>query len=99
MFLFRRLFWLMVGFLLGLGSSWVVMRRVRRVAERYVPSEVVDRWGGTVRAAMHEGKTAMRSREAELAVRTQRSHGADAVEPWTAQRGSRGDGRRSEGAV
>ncbi len=62
----KRLFWLIVGFLLGLGSSWVVMRRVRRVAERYVPTEVVDRWGGTMRAAVEEGRTAMRSREAEL---------------------------------
>lgn len=64
--MFKRLFWLVVGFVLGLGSSWAVMRRVRRVATRYVPTEVVDRWSGTVRAAVEEGRTAMRSREAEL---------------------------------
>lgn len=64
--MFKRLFWLVVGFVLGLGSSWAVMRRVRRVATRYVPAAVVDRWGGTVRAAVEEGRTAMRSREAEL---------------------------------
>jgi hypothetical protein len=63
---FKRLFWLVVGFVLGLGSSWAVMRRVRRVATRYVPAEVVDRWSGTVRAAVGEGRAAMRSREAEL---------------------------------
>jgi hypothetical protein len=64
--MFKRLFWLVVGFVLGLGSSWIVMRRIRRVASRYVPTEVVDRWGGTVRAAVDEGRTAMRDREAEL---------------------------------
>jgi hypothetical protein len=42
------------------------MRRVRRVAARYVPAEVVDRWSGNVRAAVHEGRDAMRTREAEL---------------------------------
>jgi hypothetical protein len=64
--MFKRLFWFLVGFVLGLGSSWVVTRRVRRVAARYVPAQVVDRWGGTVRAAVDEGRTAMRDREAEL---------------------------------
>jgi hypothetical protein len=64
--MFKRLFWLLVGFLLGLGSSWVIMRRLRRVAQRYAPTEVVDRWTGTVRAAVDEGRDAMRTREAEL---------------------------------
>ncbi len=64
--MFKRLFWLIVGFLLGLGSSWAVMRRVRRTASRYVPTDVVDRWSGTVRAAVGEGRDAMKSREAEL---------------------------------
>jgi hypothetical protein len=63
---FKRLFWLTVGFGLGLGSSWAVTRRLRRVASRYAPTEVVDRWGGTMRAAVDEGRTAMRDREAEL---------------------------------
>jgi hypothetical protein len=64
--MFKRLFWLVVGFLLGLGSSWAVTRRLRRVASRYAPAEVVDRWGGSVRAAVDEGREAMRAREAEL---------------------------------
>lgn len=62
----KRLFWLVAGFLLGLGSSVAVMRRVRRVARRYAPPEIVDRWGGTLRAAVDEGRTAARAREAEL---------------------------------
>jgi len=62
----KRLFWLLVGFALGLGSSWAITVRLRRVARRYVPAEVVDRWGGTMRAAVHEGRDAMRARETEL---------------------------------
>jgi hypothetical protein len=62
----KRLFWLVAGFVLGLGSSWAVMRRVRRVAQRYAPADVVDRWGGTMRAAVTEGRDAMRARESEL---------------------------------
>jgi hypothetical protein len=62
----KRLVWLIIGFLLGLGSSWTVMRRVRRVAVRLAPPDVVDRWSGTVRAAVYEGRDAMRAREASL---------------------------------
>jgi hypothetical protein len=62
----KRLFWLLVGFLLGLGSSWAVMRRLRKAAARYVPADVASRWSGNVRAAVSEGREAMRSREAEL---------------------------------
>jgi hypothetical protein len=62
----KRLVWLTIGVLLGLGSSWAVMRRVRRVASRYVPAEVADRWSGTMRAALDEGRSAMRDREEQL---------------------------------
>jgi hypothetical protein len=62
----RRFFWLVLGFVAGLGSSWALHRRVRRVAQRYVPAEVADRWSGTMRAAVTEGREAMREREAQL---------------------------------
>lgn len=62
----KRLTWLTFGFLLGLGSSWAVTRRLRRVARKYVPAEVVDRWSTNVRAAVNEGRDAMRTRETEL---------------------------------
>jgi hypothetical protein len=39
---------------------------VRRATARYVPAEVVDRWSGTVKAAMDEGRSAMRTREEQL---------------------------------
>jgi hypothetical protein len=64
--MFKRLFWLLVGFAFGLGSSWAIARKLRQVAARYAPTEVVDRWGGTMRAAVDEGRAAMRSREAAL---------------------------------
>jgi len=66
MFIFRRMFWLLVGFALGIGSSWALTRRMRRLAERYAPADVVDRWSETVRSAVSEGRTAMRTREIEL---------------------------------
>jgi hypothetical protein len=63
---FKRLFWLVVGFTLGLASSWAVTRRLRRVAERFAPTDVVDRWSDNMRSAVSEGRTAMRTRETEL---------------------------------
>ncbi len=64
--MFKRLFWLLVGFALGLGSSWAVTRRLRRMVQRLAPPDVVDRWSDNVRSAVAEGKTAMRTREVEL---------------------------------
>jgi hypothetical protein len=63
---FKRLFWLVVGFALGIGSSWAVTRRVRRIVQRLAPADVVDRWSDNVRSAVSEGRTAMRTREVEL---------------------------------
>jgi hypothetical protein len=71
----KRLVWLIIGFLLGLGSSWTVMRRVRRVAVRLAPPDVVDRWSGSMRAAVQEGRDAMRAREATFKGSSVRSGG------------------------
>ena len=64
--MFKRLFWLVVGFALGIGSSWAVTRRVRRLVMRFAPTDAVDRWSDNVRSAVSEGRTAMRTRESEL---------------------------------
>ncbi len=64
--LFKRLFWLIFGFVLGVASSWAVTRRVRRAMTRLAPADVVDRWSDNVRSAVSEGRTAMRTREVEL---------------------------------
>jgi hypothetical protein len=61
----KRARWLSMGFVLGLGSSWMVMRRMRQAAARYVPADVADRWRGNVKAAVNEGRGAMRAREDE----------------------------------
>jgi len=63
---FKRLFWLVVGFACGIASSWAVTRRLRRVVQRLAPADVVDRWSDNVRSAVSEGRTAMRAREGEL---------------------------------
>jgi hypothetical protein len=63
---FKRLSWLVVGFTLGIGSSWAVTRRIRRLVVRFAPADTVDRWSGNVRAAVSEGRSAMRTRETEL---------------------------------
>jgi len=64
--MFKRFFWLLFGFALGIGSSWAVNRRLRRLAERYAPADVVYRWSETLRSDVIEGRTAMRTREHEL---------------------------------
>ena len=64
--LFRRFFWLVFGFALGVMSSWAVTRRVRRIVQRLAPADVVDRWSDNVKSAVSEGRTAMRTREVEL---------------------------------
>lgn len=67
--MFKRLFWMGVG----VGASFWVRRTVRTTVERYQPQRVggelvtaVRRVGDDVRAAVEEGRAAMREREAEL---------------------------------
>jgi hypothetical protein len=71
--MFKRLFWLMVGVALGLGASFWLMRFVRTTLERYSPETVsgnfgegLERLGDDLKAAIAEGREAMREREAEL---------------------------------
>jgi len=71
--MFRRLFWLVIGAGFGFGLSFWLMRFVRETAARYTPERVsadladaVKSLGGDLRAAVAEGREAMREREAEL---------------------------------
>ena len=64
--MFKRLFWLVTGVGFGFGSSFWVMRAFRRTVDRYRPTAVVSRLETDVRAAVAEGRTAMKEREAEL---------------------------------
>lgn len=69
----KRVFWFTVGYGAGLGSSWYAAKKVKQAARRYTPeslgARVTDTVSGIsrdVKAAVTEGRSAMREREAEL---------------------------------
>ena len=71
--MFKRLFWLIIGAGFGFGVSFWLMRFVRETVARYTPERVssdiagaLRQLGQDVRAAVAEGREAMREREAEL---------------------------------
>ena len=71
--MFKRLFWLSVGLTIGSGTSLWVMRTVRRIVERLTPARLTQdvvtgarSAGVELKAALDEGRVAMRQREAEL---------------------------------
>ncbi len=71
--MFRRLFWLCIGAGFGFGVSFWLMRWVRDTAARYAPERVsndlanaVRDIGQDLRAAVAEGREAMREREHDL---------------------------------
>lgn len=71
--MFKRLFWLVLGVIAGFAASSWLSRRLRRTLSRLAP----DRMAGTaaqtarqaaneIKAALNEGRQAMRERESEL---------------------------------
>ena len=71
--MFKRLFWLSTGLTIGFGTSFWLMRTVRRTVERFTPERLTQdvvsgarSVGAELRAALEEGRAAMREREAEL---------------------------------
>lgn len=71
--MFRRLFWLVIGAGFGFGVSFWVTRFVRETVARYTPEKVsadlagaIRGLGGDIRAAVAEGREAMRETEADL---------------------------------
>ncbi len=77
--MFKRLFWLSVGLTAGFGSSFWLMRTVRRTVERLTPQRLTQdvvagarSAGAELRAALDEGRSAMRQREAELRAEIER---------------------------
>ena len=74
--MFRRLFWLIIGAGFGFGVSFWLMRFVRETVERYKPERVsadlggaLKQFGTDIRAAVADGREAMREQEAELRAR------------------------------
>jgi hypothetical protein len=64
--MFKRLFWLTVGAGFGFGASFWVTRAVRTTVARLSPARVSTQLTDSVRAAVSEGRHAMRTREEEL---------------------------------
>ena len=71
--MFKRLFWLLIGVGFGFGVSFWVMRFVRETVARYTPERVsgdladaIRSLGTDLRAAVTEGREAMREREREI---------------------------------
>ena len=71
--MFKRLFWLMIGAGFGFGVSFWLIRFVRQTVERYTPERVssdlagaLRAFGEDLRAAVADGRDAMREREAEI---------------------------------
>ncbi len=77
--MFKRLFWLTVGLTIGYGTSFWLMRTVRRTVERLTPErlgrdavEGAKSFGAELKAALDDGRAAMREREAELRAQIER---------------------------
>jgi len=71
--MFKRLFWLVVGAGFGFGVSFWLMRFVRQTVERYTPERMssdlagaLRAFGEDLRAAVAEGREAMREREDQI---------------------------------
>lgn len=71
--MFRRTIWFATGVSAGFAGATFVRRKVRRQIDRVMPGRLradvsasARRFGHDVRAAVHEGRTAMRDRETEL---------------------------------
>jgi len=70
---FKRLFWVAMGLGMGLGASFWLTRMLRQTAARYSPERLGEdltgalrELGADLRAAVTEGREAMRERESEL---------------------------------
>lgn len=71
--MFKRARWMATGLAVGFGGSLWAQRKVKDVAARYRPSGLANSAANKakgvpedIRAALREGKEAMREREAEL---------------------------------
>jgi gas vesicle protein len=79
--MFKRLFWLVMGAAFGFGVSFWLMRFVRETVTRYSPERVsadlagaLKSVGTDLRAAVAEGREAMREAEADLRARIDPAH-------------------------
>ncbi len=71
--MFKRLFWVAMGMGMGLGAAFWLTRLLRETVARYSPERLGEDLTGALRglgadlkAAVMEGRDAMRQRELEL---------------------------------
>ncbi len=71
--MFKRVTWMGMGFGLGVGTTVLAARKVRRRLDRYQPAAVTERitatavsWRDQLAAAVAEGRDAAATREEEL---------------------------------
>ena len=71
--MFKRLLWLMIGVGFGFGTAFWVLRHLRATVDRYRPERVtsdlaaaITGFSADLRAAVAEGRLAMREREEAL---------------------------------
>jgi hypothetical protein len=77
---FKRVRWTAAGVAFGFGASLWVQHKLKEASNRYRPARLANdamgkarTWPGEVRAALEEGRTTMRQREAELRHELQRT--------------------------
>lgn len=86
--MFKRLFWLVTGAGFGFGASFWIMRAVRSTVDRYKPERVsadmTRAFRGLsqdVRAAVAEGRGAMRDYERDMRTRLEAPAGGNGHRP------------------
>ena len=65
----KRLVWFVGGAAAGITGAGLAKRKVKSVAVEYAPANVAKKAGDRVREAYHEGRRAMKAKEAELRAR------------------------------
>lgn len=65
----KRLTWFVGGAAAGIAGASVAKKKVKAAAAELAPANVARKAGDRVRDAVHEGKRAMRAKEAELRAR------------------------------
>lgn len=64
--MFKRVVWFGVGAVAGAGGSAWAQRKIKAQVERVQPARLVGSAGDALRAAVADGRSAMREREVDL---------------------------------
>ena len=79
----KRLVWFVGGAVAGVAGAGVAKKKMKAAAAEMAPANVARKAGNRVRDAYHEGKRAMRAKEAEMRARMDGRSGtlADDLDP------------------